>query len=316
MNMSKTIYGLAAAAVLVPTLALASPGDDGCIGNCPQEGGSGGPVEVSNVNTNTNDNSASAAANSESASNSSATGIGLGGSADNTVDIKTGGASSRSSSTSSGGAGGQGGSAYASGGHSYASGGDADSRSYSEGGSVGDTSASTGDSNASVGDTSTGDLSSSVGVSTGVAVDASDNSSYSVEYTEASSRAANVYSQVCQNGGSAQGMEGGFGVTNQDVLCDHLKTAAFMREAYIFEMQYGTVQCQELMEGQKVVSMEATYSDTCMNEKALKYYEAYHESMDDAIKVMDQVEEAGMLDKFMGYMVRPAALIGALIWLI
>lgn len=315
MNMSKTIYGLAASAILIPTLALASPGDDGCIGNCPQEGGSGGPVEVSNVNTNTNDNSASAAANSESASNSSATGIGLGGSADNTVDIKTGGASSRSSSTSSGGAGGQGGSAYASGGHSYASGGDANSRSYSEGGSVGDTSASTGDSNSSVGDTSTGDLNSSVGVSTGVSVDASDNSSYSVEYSEASARAANVYSAVCQNGGSAQGIEGGFGVTNQDIVCEHLKVAAFMREAYIFEMQYGTAQCAEPMDIEYKFE-SAEWADTCFNEKALKYYEGYHEHVGEALKAMDYVEEAGTLDKFMGYMVRPAALIGALIWLI
>lgn len=306
--MTKLIYGLAASAILIPTLALASPGDDGCIGNCPSEGGSGGSVEVSNVNTNTNDSAASASSSSESASNSSATGIGLGGSADNTVDIETGGASSSSSSTSSGGAGGQGGSAYASGGHSYASGGDADSRSYSEGGSVGDTTASTGDSNSSVGDTSTGDLNSSVGVSTGVSVDASDNSSYSVEYQEASARAANVYSQVCQNGGSAQGMEGGFGVTNQDVLCDHLKVASVMREAYVFEMKYGVyTECTEDHDHNEV---------TCVNEKAKVYLDAYHESLEDAMKLMDKTEEAGMLDKFSGYLIRPAALIGALIWLI
>jgi uncharacterized protein YjgD (DUF1641 family) len=60
----------------------------------------------------------------------------------------------------------------------------------------------------------------------------------------------------------------------------------------------------------------AEFADMCFNEKSMKYYNAYHEHMDDAIVLMDKVEEAGLLDKFMGYLVRPAALIGALVWLI
>lgn len=135
-----------------------------------------------------------------------------------------------------------------------------------------------------------------------------DNSSYSVEYEEAAARAATVYSAVCQNGGSAQGLEGGFGITNSDILCDHLKMASVMREAYIFEMKYGVyTQCTEAHDHSEV---------TCVNDKAQVYLDSYHEHMGDAMHLMDKVEEAGMMDKFMGYLVRPAALIGALIWLI
>ncbi len=313
--MKNAIYTIAAAVVLIPTLALASPGDDGCIGNCPQGGTSGGPTEVVNENTNqnVNNNEASAGAIAGSSSDSTAIGIGVGGSSTVGVAVKTGPTISGSKSNAEGGAGGDGGNAVAVGGSSRAYGGDSNSRSYSEGGSsessVGDVTSSSGPSTASAsnGGNSTGDV--------GVAIDASDNSSYSVEYEEASARAANVYSQVCQNGGSAQGIKGGFGISNSDVLCDHLKMAAVMREAYLFEMEHGLAQCAEPMAIEYKIE-GAEWADMCFNEKTMKYYESYHEHMDDAMYLMDKVEEAGMMDKFMGYLVRPAALIGALIWLI
>ena len=321
--MSKLIYTMAFALVLGTTAALASPGDDGCIGNCPQEGGSGGPVDVSqeqsqgqlqgqsqesfnaNLNTNHNSNEASAGAISGSSSDSTATGIGVGGSSVVGVAVETGPTVSGSQSNATGGQGGDGGDAVAFGGDSSATGGTAVSGSYSDGGnaesSVGDVTSHSGDSTASAsnGGNTTGD----------VGVSIADNSVYSIEYQQASARAASVYSQVCQNGGSAQGFKGGFGVNNSDVLCDHLKTASVMREAYMFEMQYGVFEKCESDE-------HDTHTVHCTNEKAQYYYAAYHESLNDAIHLMDKVEEAGMLDKFFGYLMRPAALIGALVWLI
>lgn len=45
---------LIAVALLVPTLVLASPGNDGCVGNC--DGGNTGGGTTSSINTNTNTN--------------------------------------------------------------------------------------------------------------------------------------------------------------------------------------------------------------------------------------------------------------------
>ena len=330
--MNKLIYSIAVAAVVVPTLALASPGDDGCIGNCPQGGNGGGPTNVdvsneqhqgqlqgqsqesynANLNKNYNDSSAVSDSNASASSDSSATGVGFGGSSTVGVAVKTGPTVSGSFSNASGGKGGDGGDSYARGGDATARGGDADSRSYSEGGSVGDTTAVAGPSvsGASVGDTTTGDVRSSVGVSI------ADNSSYSVEYQEASARAANVYTAVCQNGGSAQGVMGGFGVTNQDVVCEHLKIASFMREAYVWELEYGhSAQCAGPMDIDHKYN-EAEWADTCFSDKAMEYYKAYHEHMTEAIQAMEAYEEAGLMDKIAGALVRPLALIGALVWLI
>lgn len=307
--MSKQIYAIALALVLGTTGALAGgygSDQDQRQGQeqhqrqgQEQQATAIGVNKNANLNANVNSNEANAGAISGSSSDSNATSSSVGGGAVVGVAVKTGPTVSGSISNAEGGQGGDGGDARASA-SSYGG----DSRAYSEGSdansSVGDVTSRSGDSN------SGGNV---LGTSVNVGGDI-------FEYEAAAAQAANVYTQVCQNGGSAQGIKGGFGVTNSDVLCDHLKTAAFMREAYMFEMKYGTVQCQELMEGEKMEHMAAEYSDTCMNTKARYYYDAYHESMGDAISLMDNVEEAGMLDKFMGYLIRPAALIGALIWLI
>ena len=275
--MTKSIYALAFALVVGTTGALASPGDDGCVGNCPQAGG--GPTEITNENTNSNTALAGAIAGSNSDSNASAAGgdatvlVGVG--------VKTGATSSGSSSSAKGG---DGGDAHASGG----AGGDSSSSS-----AVGDTSSV---SSASNGGNSTGD----------VGVSIADNSSYSIEYEQSAARAANVYAEVCMNGGSAQGVVGGFGVSNQDVVCEHLKVAAVMREAYIFEMKYGTYNKCEAVEEEV----------TCVNKKAQEYLDAYHENLEDALTAMEVAGPVGLMDKIGGFLVRPAALIGALIWLI
>jgi len=95
----------------------------------------------------------------------------------------------------------------------------------------------------------------------------------------------------------------GLAVVNQDVVCEHLKIASVMREAFLFEMQHG-----ECVSGAEEI--------TCENEKAKVYLDAYHENMKEALDAMNATQDAGTLDKFFGYLVRPLVVIGALIWLI
>ena len=330
--MNKLIHGLALTLVLGTTAALATPGGEGnntgCNGvgnpNSPCEGqggngggggnggngGNGGSSENynDNLNANINNNQAIAGAIAGSSSDSSATGIGIGGSANNDVDVITGGATSGASSNASGGAGGEGGSSVASGGSahsgSYSSGGDSES-------SVGDVTSHSGDSRASAanGGNTTGDVD--------VRVDGdsiTDNSSIIYEQAEhAAASAASIYANVCQSGGSAQGRAGGVAVVNSEILCDHLRMAVFYQSAMLWEHQYGSVVCSDAASNDWV---QGQYEDHCLNEKALEYYNLYHEEMDDIKLLMDKTEEAGLLDKFSGYLVRPMALIGALIWLI
>jgi len=149
---------------------------------------------------------------------------------------------------------------------------------------VGDTQATVGNTNAAIGDTSTGDVASNVSIT--------DARVSSTEFRQAAQSAATVFASVCQNGASAQGMEAGFSVINQDVMCDELQLAAILRDAYMFELEMGRT------------------------EKANEYLAEYYTSMSSAIGLMRNTKKAGLLDKFSGYLVRPMALIGALIWLI
>ncbi len=84
----------------------------------------------------------------------------------------------------------------------------------------------------------------------------------------------------------------------------------------LWEIEHGQYVCAEPMSGEAVEGMAATHSDLCMNPRAKKFYNLYIEHMDDAELLSDKTEEAGLIDKFSGYMIRPMALIGALIWLI
>lgn len=311
--MNKSIYGLALALVLGTTGALANgPNQDHtCQGghNCNEGGGGSaeqyqGQIQgqaqgqtqqaeadasavVDNENTNSNQNyndaNASADSNSYSDSDSSAYSgsysSATGGDANvrNRVGVYTGGATSGSSSTAEGGDGG-------------------DATAYAEGGAGGSSS-----SKSKVGDTT--------------AVGTVSVRGDTVTYEDSAARAASVYTAVCENGGSAQAKAGGFAIVNQDVVCEHLKIAAFMREAYMWEMNYGSANCQATMDG-KPIGTGDVYSDTCMSEKAVEYYKAYHEHLTEAIQAMEMYEEVGLMDKIAGALVRPMALIGALIWLI
>ena len=318
----KTIYALALACVLVPTVALAQgnsngpgQGDGSCVGNCPQEGGGISEqiteVDVSQQQQQTNlqattvktdvANSATAGAISGSNSDSNSSSFSSGGSSVVGVGVKTGATTSGSSSSASGGAGGH---AVATGGAGGA-GGSAD---------VGPVTANSGDSAASA---TTGD-SNSGGNTQSSSIAFTDNTTFEA----AASRAATVYTAACQNGGSAQGVEGGFGITNQDILCEHLKVAMIMREAYEYEMENWIPveeDCKVIEIGQQTPEGEVvveTQRVCAISEQAQKYLDAYHESMESAINIVEGTEAVGTLDKFFGYMARPLAIIGALVWLI
>lgn len=301
-KMKLSVQAILAALVMSAPLSFASPGNDGCVGNCPQ---GGDPVstqetefsaEALNDVTNTNTNEASASAGSIAGAQSNSDSVATGGNSNVLVGVgvKTGPAISGSRSSAQGG---DGGNSTAYGG----SGGDSSSQSK-----VGDTTAISGPSvsRASNGGNSTGDQSLGVNIK-----------GDTVTYEDSASRAATVYAQVCQSGGSAQAKAGGISVVNSEPLCEHLKMAAVMREAYMFEMSHGKETCQDFMAGESIGTGDE-FTDTCFNSKAQVYYEAYHESMSDAMLLIDKTEEAGLIDKFSGYMVRPMALIGALIWLL
>ncbi len=89
--------------------------------------------------------------------------------------------------------------------------------------------------------------------------------------------------------------------------------AAFYQNAYLWELQHGSVVCAEPM---SFSWPQGQFEDHCVSDKAIEYYQLWHESIDDATLLMDKTEEAGLVDKFAGYLARPMAIIGALVWLL
>ena len=112
---------------------------------------------------------------------------------------------------------------------------------------------------------------------------------------------------------SGQLEEGGFSVINSDQFCDHIRMADVMRNAYLWELQYGKVECAPEASGEWIVDQ---YQDTCVNEKAAEYYSQYHENIEDAMDLVSTTKEVGWFDRVAGMLIRPIAVIGALIWLI
>lgn len=317
--MNKFIYALATTLVLGTTVALANPGGEGnntgCNGqgnpNSPCEGGGGNGGAGSNsnqgqlqgqlqgqaqqqsntnvgINTNENNSSATAGANSASVSgaNSHSSSNASGGSVRNSVGISVGGPRSSSSASV--------GDTTASGGS--ATGGSARSR-------VGDTTASSG------------------GNSQGIEIDNSESNTLIYEGDDyAASSAAAVFANECQSGMSGQVEEGGFSVINPDQFCQHVKAARIALQAYNWELMNGTFTCTDVEygyvtpEGQdKVVE---TLQEVCYSEKAMEYLASYRHHTDEAIDLVSATEEVGLIDAFFGYLVRPTAVIAALILLI
>ena len=129
--------------------------------------------------------------------------------------------------------------------------------------------------------------------------------------TKSAASAASVYSQVCQLGGSAQGIVGGFSISNADVLCDHLKVASAMQAAYEYELR--TCHCVGIC-----TLEEASVAQECTGNDAMAdvYLAAYHDNMSSAVSIMEGTHHVGLMDKIAGALVRPLALLGVLIWLL
>jgi hypothetical protein len=87
---------------------------------------------------------------------------------------------------------------------------------------------------------------------------------------------------------------GGFSIVNNAQFCDHIKLANVSLAAYQLETQMGDPE----------------------GEKAAKYLEAYHDNLHDAISLVESSEFVGKIDRSVGFLVRPSALIGLLIFLL
>jgi hypothetical protein len=126
--------------------------------------------------------------------------------------------------------------------------------------------------------------------------------------------ASSVFAGYCQTGASGQAGVGGFSVVNPEAFCNHIRIAGVMQEAYEWEMKHGSATCAPPMDSVGPEGYAA--SDTCMNEQAQVYYRLYNENLLEANSMLNATEVVGKMDAFFGYLIRPMAVIGMLIWLI
>jgi hypothetical protein len=156
------------------------------------------------------------------------------------------------------------------------------------------------DSTSSVGDTLSQSKSASGAISGGndtaqdVNVDASDQSvtdiSYNTDYPV--STAAALFTQVCQQGVSGQSDDWGASAVFSDPLCDEIKVAQFYWIAHINEHKHGN------------------------DEQAAEFKEKYVAQMESIETMMDVTGELGILDRIAGFLLKPMAVIGLLVFLL
>jgi hypothetical protein len=152
------------------------------------------------------------------------------------------------------------------------------------------------DSTSSVGDTlsASGAISGGNEVGQDVNVDASDKSvtdiSYNTDYPV--STAASLFTQVCQQGVSGQSDDWGASAVFSDPLCDEIKVAQFYWIAHLNEHEHGNV------------------------EQADKFKAMYVAQMESIETMMDATDELGILDRIAGFLLKPAAIIGLLVFLL
>lgn len=115
-------------------------------------------------------------------------------------------------------------------------------------------------------------------------------SNYDTEYPASTSAA--VYTQVCQSGASGQVAEGGFAVTQTDAFCQAFEAAIMMKEAHIWEVRQGNM------------------------EKAGEFLTKYHENLALAQSYVEADEIPARVDNFFSRLIRPVAVIAALIFII
>lgn len=151
-------------------------------------------------------------------------------------------------------------------------------------------------SNSSVGDTvsTSGAISGGNETAQDVTVDASDRSMQSIKYQNEYpvSSAAAVYASTCANGMSGQSDKVGVALGNQDQLCQLLKSAAAFQMAAVAAEEDGDTERAEL------------------------YMDRYYDAMEDVQQLMDSTEAVGIVDSVIGFLLRPLAIVGLLVWLL
>jgi hypothetical protein len=175
---------------------------------------------------------------------------------------------------------------------------DSSSNSNASGGSVSNrNSVQGGRSSASAG-ASIGNTTASGGDATGgkseaaVAVDNTDNSSYSYKEETAVASAASVFAGYCQTGMSGSVEAGGFSVVNPEAFCNNIRMAAVYQEAYAWEIAHDKP------------------------EQAEVYYEKYTGHLQDAHELLEATDGVATVDSFFGYLIRPIAVVAAVILLL
>ena len=190
--------------------------------------------------------------------------------------------------------------------------------SSSAGGGSANSNSSTGASTATIGNVSTISEGGQGGHSgdSNAASDSGDHTS-TVSFKEdndyPSAQAATVFAGYCQGGMSGQLEEGGFTVINNDQFCDYIRLAAVMREAYEWEMQHGSAHCADTM---SVQHSDKEYADLCINEKAMEHLEKYRWNLNQAYLLVRKTKHTALLDRWGGQLIRPVALILAMILVI
>jgi hypothetical protein len=320
MKTTTLMYAIALSLILGSTYAFGDPGGEGNNTNCNGQGNPNSPCEPSGGNGGGGGNGGNGGSggsggnqeqtqtqeitnevyqgtyvgvesdsnsNSESSSNSSSNSSASGGSVRNSNNLQGGRSGARSTASGGNATGGDGGDARATGGTSRVG----DTTAVSEGGkSEASSGGNTQDSEITV----EGDTDNSVLI-------------YEDEPTAAS--AASVFAGYCQTGASAQMQSGGFSVVNPELFCNHIRIAAVMQEAYIWEMKYGVAQCATAEDG------IGEFSDVCMNETAQVYYNLYNENLMEANALLDTTQIVGTADAIAGYLIRPLAILALLLLL-
>lgn len=127
-----------------------------------------------------------------------------------------------------------------------------------------------------------------------VNVDASDNGTYMVTYDNdyPVSTAANLFTQTCQQGVSAQGDDLGASAVFSDPLCDTLKVAATYWDYHILEHKHGN------------------------DEQAAYWKEKYQEQMEQVDTLMSATKEVAVADRFAGFLIKPLGVLALLVFLL
>lgn len=137
-----------------------------------------------------------------------------------------------------------------------------------------------------------------------------DNSISSVNFERAASTAASVFAQVCQQGASGQVESGGFSIVNAEQFCNRMRAADAYQRAYLFEMQHGSAHCAEMM---SIQHAKDEHADTCMNERAIEFYNLYHENLLEANALLDNRKWTSFIGNFFADLVIPIAVIAFLL---